>query len=623
MRHERSQPPSRLPPDAPSPLQALEHRCDRLQRIVDALADVAALRLAPEDMLQHIALQAMEITGASGAVIELVDGDELEYVATAGTVAAFTGLRLRSEDSLSGLCIRQRLLQTAIDTETDPRVDREACRRIGARSMLVTPICHDGDAIGVVKVLSTRADAFDATDASALRLAAGLIGHALARQFMVDVSQRLLQERSLALARISTVIAASPVAIVVHDLDSIVQMWNPAAERLFGWTEAEVVGRRPPYLPPEEIARFETISDRLVREGTAASEVVKRQRRDGQLIDVRVSGAALHDSDGRVVGIVRTLEDVSEQQAAAQALKAGAERLRNIIANADHAFVSMDDSGRTLEWNYAAEHLFGWTRQEALMRPLAELIIPEASRDAHDRGIRRYLESGNSTMLGRRLEVTALRRDGSTVPVELSINTAQVEGRPVFDAFLQDISERRAQMDLLRQQSELDSLTRVANREAFHVRLQRALATHEQQLNEVGVVVLNLDGFSAINNLYGHATGDVLLRETARRLSVTVREGDLVARLGDDEFALLFESLRDARADLSGITRKLLAVFDEPMTVRGSPLPLHASFGAAIHEYAHDDVEALLHRANEALARAKAEGGQRVVMMVREAPVPD
>lgn len=117
--------------------------------------------------------------------------------------------------------------------------------------------------------------------------------------------------------------------------------------------------------------------------------------------------------------------------------------LQTILASAHEAFVSIDEQGRVLMWNACAEQTFGWSEDEAVGRRLSELIVPERYREAHQHGVRRYLETGEPTIANRRVELEALHRDGHEVPVELTVSPAVIEGRTVFNAFLHDISERR------------------------------------------------------------------------------------------------------------------------------------------------------------------------------------
>ena len=102
----------------------------------------------------------------------------------------------------------------------------------------------------------------------------------------------------------------------------------------------------------------------------------------------------------------------------------------------------MDATGQIIEFNPAAERVFGHTRAEAVGRDLADLIIPEAFRERHRAGLRRFLETGETKVLGKRLQVTAVRADGTEILVELAITVVRVDDEPVFTAYLRDITDR-------------------------------------------------------------------------------------------------------------------------------------------------------------------------------------
>ncbi|GIF12162.1 hypothetical protein Ate01nite_21940 [Actinoplanes teichomyceticus] len=141
---------------------------------------------------------------------------------------------------------------------------------------------------------------------------------------------------------------------------------------------------------------------------------------------------------------------------AAQHAEATSALVRRILEVSQDAYVSIDADGRVLEWNPAAEQLFGWSRDEAVGVDLSRLVVPEQHRDAHRRGLERVRNSGTSRLAGTRLELPAVDRRGRDFPVELTLQaTDTAGGRPVFHAFLHDISARRAAEEQLRRQAEL------------------------------------------------------------------------------------------------------------------------------------------------------------------------
>src|ERR1043166_2529369 len=116
---------------------------------------------------------------------------------------------------------------------------------------------------------------------------------------------------------------------------------------------------------------------------------------------------------------------------------------RTFLDSALRSIITMDANGRVLEFNPASERVFGFTRSEAVGKELAELIIPPRLRERHRQGLAHYLKTGEGPLIGKLIEVEALRRDGSEILIALAINATQVNGSPIFTAYLRDISERR------------------------------------------------------------------------------------------------------------------------------------------------------------------------------------
>jgi PAS domain S-box-containing protein len=151
-------------------------------------------------------------------------------------------------------------------------------------------------------------------------------------------------------------------------------------------------------------------------------------------------------------------------------------RLTGILKAALDCIVTVDAENRIIEFNPAAEKTFGYVEREVIGKDMTELVIPPAFRDRHRMGMRRYLESGETRVLGRRIEITAMRADRSEFPCELTITHLQIEGRPVFTAFLRDITERKkAEEDVQRLNANLEQQVAARTEE-----LRASIATLEQ-----------------------------------------------------------------------------------------------------------------------------------------------
>jgi PAS domain S-box-containing protein len=133
------------------------------------------------------------------------------------------------------------------------------------------------------------------------------------------------------------------------------------------------------------------------------------------------------------------------------ARQASENRLRTVIDTALDAVVSMDQQGRITEWNQQAEAIFGWPRQEAVGKQLAELIVPHQYRQAHHHGLQRFLADGTGPILNKRIELTALNKQDNVFPVEITVTTQELPDTSQFTAFIRDISARKEAEDQIRQ----------------------------------------------------------------------------------------------------------------------------------------------------------------------------
>jgi diguanylate cyclase (GGDEF)-like protein/PAS domain S-box-containing protein len=295
------------------------------------------------------------------------------------------------------------------------------------------------------------------------------------------------------------------------------------------------------------------------------------------------------------------------------ALAESEEAMRAILEQANDAFVTVDEQGRVTNWNRAAEQTFGWTFDEAIGQPLAELIMPPSMRGAHLGWMQRYVQHGGATrMVDRRAELTGWRRDGSSFPVEVAVRVRTLrDGVRFFDAFLRDISERKLLEDRLQALALEDALTQLPNRRAALQTLPIARSRSQRAGKRIAVLYLDLDGFKGVNDRLGHPAGDEVLRTFGDRLRRCVRTSDLVARLGGDEFLVVLESVVSIE-DAMRVAEKCIAASSEPFLLGDAIADLSSSVGIRVVEVAEEiSPERLLADADEALYHAKRAGKRR------------
>lgn len=256
---------------------------------------------------------------------------------------------------------------------------------------------------------------------------------------MKQVSEVLVGEE------LDSVVLAAPDAIVIADEEGRIRGWNPAAERVFGYAKAEVLGEPLTLLIPERFrAAHEAGIERVVK--TGHKRVVGRTvelaglRRDGTEFPIELSLSTwIKDGRRHFGGIIR---DISERARLVQELASSREQLQAVLRAATDTIVCADGEGEITIWNPAAERLLGHSSDEIVGKPLAT-IIPERYRDAHAAGFAKMLGGGTPRIMGRSVEVAALRADGSEVPVELSLSMWTVGEAQFFGAIIRDITERK------------------------------------------------------------------------------------------------------------------------------------------------------------------------------------
>ncbi|MES2187162.1 MAG: diguanylate cyclase [Pseudomonadota bacterium] len=333
-----------------------------------------------------------------------------------------------------------------------------------------------------------------------------------------------------------------------------------------------------------------------------------------RMLDAR-DGAPDMPPDGDEVGDLALTFDalMAERRGAEGRLQESERYLRNVLAHAGDAFIAVDRHDTVTEWNHQAEITFGWSRDEAIGRSLAGLIIPPEMRGAHQQGMHTFAGTGRGPVINTRIEVHALHRDGRTIPVELSVASVHMGDHFVAYAFLRDITAPKALEAQLRQLARVDTLTELPNRLAFNELLPVAMARARRTGGALALMFLDIDYFKGINDSLGHLGGDMVLVEFARRLRASVRTTDAVARLAGDEFVVVLENLGGQDAAEAVAAKIVAQVGSLPFELEGRLLEVTTSVGVVLHWPVQEpgDGADLLARADAALYDAKGLGRNR------------
>lgn len=275
---------------------------------------------------------------------------------------------------------------------------------------------------------------------------------------------------------------------------------------------------------------------------------------------------------------------------------------RGFAASTHDALLCIDARGIITFANAAALKLFGYTCDEMIGRNV-DIIIPSRFRSAHADGVLRVRGGAPSRLDGKSVELSALRRSGEEFPVEISICSWRNATGFHMGASLRDISERKQRDLRLQRLAHHDPLTGLANR----LQIEAALGDAYAAGRPVGVMLLDLDRFKALNDSLGHAAGDALLQTLAVRLQAACDEDAVIARMGGDEFAVVLPGTGDPLR-LGDCAASILSALEAPFHLAGHHVQVTISIGGAIGPNHGRDPEELIASADLALYRVKHQG---------------
>ncbi len=247
----------------------------------------------------------------------------------------------------------------------------------------------------------------------------------------------------------------APEGIYRSSIDGRFLQVNPAFARMLGYaTPADVVESITDissqfYADPH----WRTARKReWTKKGSVHGMEVPVFRRDGSKIWIRESFRTVRSEvNGAPQFFEGFVQDITESKEAERSLRRSEEQKAAILGAALDCIISIDEQGRIIEFNPAAEKTFGYTREMVLGQPMADLMVPQRYRAEHDRGFHRFSTTGQSNLLGERIELAAMRADGSEFPTEIAVTSTGTEEKPIYTAYLRDITARREANRALRE----------------------------------------------------------------------------------------------------------------------------------------------------------------------------
>ncbi|MCD6330244.1 MAG: diguanylate cyclase [Candidatus Cloacimonetes bacterium] len=333
-------------------------------------------------------------------------------------------------------------------------------------------------------------------------------------------------------------------------------------------------------------------------------------------IDLGVNGFHIKpiDSDRLLEQIDALVKQLSLEEKALEE----EEKFRVLSSAARDAIVMMDINGMVTFWNQGAERIFGYTKEEVIGKELHKFLAPDYYYEDHNKAMPKFRNSGDGKFVGKTIELKALRKDQSSIAVELSLTSVKLHNEWNAIGIMRDITDRiLAKEELIKAYKKMDilahtdHLTQLSNRLDMMEKLNYECTRFERSAVQFSIAIGDVDGFKEINDTYGHQAGDEVLSNIAHILQTSIRKQDIVGRWGGEEFILMFP-----KTTLEGaliVAEKIRKSIEEAnFEYEQNKIRATITFGVATYDEKMD-IDACIKMADEALYKGKKRGKNCVV----------
>lgn len=313
------------------------------------------------------------------------------------------------------------------------------------------------------------------------------------------------------------------------------------------------------------------------------------------------------NEQGQVVSIDGWIQNISSQTRAENELRQAA----SVFSHAQEAILITDPVGVILNVNRAFEMITGYTKKEAVGQTPKLLYSGKQDKSFYSVMWQQLLTAGKWSG-----EIWNKRKNGNIYPEKLTITAIKNANGSIknFIALFSDITVEKEQRNQLEMIAHYDVLTGLPNRMLFADRLSQAIARSKRHGSSIAVVFIDLDGFKAVNDVFGHQAGDYLLKTIAKRFKNTLREEDSISRYGGDEFVAVISNV-ESMADIDPLLARFLVQANEPIDYSGEQLNVSASVGVTIYHHEQElEAEQIIRQADQAMYQAKTRGKNQVYL---------
>ena len=433
----------------------------------------------------------------------------------------------------------------------------------------------------------------------------------LARDFnhFAEVTQNLIADYSKAKVtmqhkkqQLRAVLNSVPEAILSLNEEGYIIDINPAGASMFGGAIEDLLGQHLLQFFAEA-NKPESIDD-LELDDESSGEY-EGLRMDGTAFSLWISVSRIISGSDDFVWVC-VIADITKWKKTNQQLHQMTSELNTILENAMVGIAFIRDR-RVIRVNQKFEELFQYSREEIEGQKTRFIYPSQIAYEQFGEHVSQYLSVGESY----EAQLELVRKNGDRFWCAMAGKSIEADAPQNGSIWLfEDVTTQRQNEERLTNLASIDSLTGLPNRNVFNDRLEHAIHKAHRDSGRLAVCFLDLDHFKHINDSLGHKAGDSLLKEVAKRIKETIREGDTVARLGGDEFTVILENIRSAQY-VGKVAEKIIHAMSQPYFIDGVEINISPSIGVSLYPADGRDVDMLIRNADAAMYQAKALGRGR------------
>lgn len=477
--------------------------------------------------------------------------------------------------------------------------------QVVVRRYFILPIVEQGKVVGVFG-FANKPDPYNKIDVETAKI----LGHEVWRLVLNSRIQMQSDQQRQQYQRLVNEIGDNYVVFSSSAKEGALQYISDSVEKVFGLDKDDVIGR-----PWMELVEWEPASlqsalayKQSMRQGEMDfNEFMMhfRHAQDGQECIIRVMMHAVRDEQDELVGMDGLIENVTDKVRIDNELQEAA----SVFEYAQEGIMITNADAKILDVNAAFIRITGYEREDVLGKNPNMLSSGRQGKHFYAEFWRELLATGQWSG-----EIWNRRKNGEEFPEKVTISAVKdQQGKLLrFIALFSDISVQKKQQQQLEYIAHYDSLTGLPNRSLLTDRISQAMVYCNRHHLNMAVVFIDLDGFKAVNDIYGHQTGDRLLVEISKRFKQSLRESDTIARLGGDEFVAVIADFSH-RDDVQMVFERLLEDANEPVVLGDNNLGVSASIGVSFYRQGDDlDADQIMRQADQAMYQAKLKGKNQI-----------